>query len=230
MKTEEGRLLDADRALIRRALRTPRGRYSAGRASQLSAVPERTLYDWAKTEILVPDWNLATPRAWSYRDIVYIRLLAWLRSKDMPRAEASIRVVDLRALLANAEIDPKVRSDGTIMLVGDEAVDRMTGQQAFDGIAELLDIFHVAEPIDGVSRGELWGPSLVRPSRHTYISPWVMGGDPCLTDSRIPSASIYALSAERRLDPAQIAALYPDTTVEQIEDALALETRLRRAA
>lgn len=46
-----------DRALVMRALRVPRGRYSAERASQLSAVPARTLHDWATSGMLLPDWS-----------------------------------------------------------------------------------------------------------------------------------------------------------------------------
>jgi hypothetical protein len=37
-------------------------------------VPERTLYDWAKSAILVPDYNAGRPKHWSYRDLVFLRL------------------------------------------------------------------------------------------------------------------------------------------------------------
>ncbi|MGH8932280.1 MAG: DUF433 domain-containing protein [Egibacteraceae bacterium] len=154
-----------------------------------------------------------SPRGWSYRDVVYARLLAWLRSKGMARPSAAERVALVRDLLAGA---------GTIFLVGDERVDRFTGQQAFDGLAELLDVFHLSEPIEGVSSSELWGPSLVRPSPHTYISPWVLGGEPCLENSRVPSAAVYALHHERGLGNEQIAALYPGVSLDAIEDALKL--------
>lgn len=54
-----------DRALVLRALKVPRGRYTAARASQLSAVPMRTLHDWASSGVLVPDWVRSSPRGWS---------------------------------------------------------------------------------------------------------------------------------------------------------------------
>lgn len=219
-----------DRVLIRRALRYPRGRYSADRASQLSAVPARTLHDWATSQTLVSDWRHASPRGWSYRDIVYARLLAWLRGKGTVRPVAARRVAVVRQLLAEAEVDPLVRSDGTIFLIGGEHVDRLTGQQAFDGLADLLDVFHLTEPVEGVSDVELWGPSLIRPSAHTYISPWVLRGEPCVNDSRVPSAALYTLSVERGLDPPRIAALYPGLSTDAVEDALKLENQLRRAA
>lgn len=218
-----------DRALVLRALRYPRGRYDAERAHQLSAVPARTLHDWATAGVMVPDWFGGKPRGWSYRDIVYARLLAWLRSKNMERAAASERVRFLRELLGASDIDPSVHSDGTIFLIGEESTDRFTGQQAFDGLVEVLDVFELTEPIEGVSRGELWGPSLVRPSEHTYISPWVLAGEPCVEGSRVPSSNLYAFHRDRGLDAPAIHRLYDSLTVEAIEDALRFEARLRAA-
>ena len=222
-------LSDDDRDLVLRALRFPRGRYAVDRAAQLSAVPSRTLHDWATSEILVPDWMNASPRGWSYRDILYTRLLAWLRSKGMDRTLASHRVLGIRELMAREEIQPHLRSDGTVMLLDDERVDRFSGQQVFDGLSELLDVFVMTEPIEGVSRSELWGPSLVRPSRLTYISPWVLSGEPCVADSRVPTSAIYALRIERSLDTDRIHALYPELSEDAIEDAIELEGRLRAA-
>jgi hypothetical protein len=222
-------LTTEDRILVLRALRYPRGRYTAERAHQLSGVPTRTLHDWATAEVLVPDWRAASPRGWSYRDVVYVRLLAWLRGKHMERSAAADRVRHLRALLSTSEVDPTVHSDGTIFLIGDERSDRFTGQQAFDGVIGILDVFELTEPIEGVSRGELWGPSLVRPSEHTYISPWVLAGEPCVEKSRVPSATLHALHVERGLDTAGIQDLYEFLPVDAIEDALRLEARLRAA-
>lgn len=229
MSTTRAALSGADRALVLRALKYPRGRYSAERASQLSSIPARTLHDWTTSGSLVPDWAGARPRGWSYRDVVYARLLGWLRSKHMDRSRASERVGHLRDLLATSDIDPAVHSDGTIFLIGDEAMDRFTGQQAFDGLAELLDVFVLTEAIEGVSNGDLWGPSLVHPSAHTFISPWVVGGEPCVVDSRVPTGTLHALHAERGLDAKGIQRLYAFLSVEAIDDALELEARLRAA-
>lgn len=68
-----------ERTMIAYALRHPRGRYNADRTSQLSGVPKSTVYDWRRDGILVPDFTAANPSMWSYRDLVLLRLLAWLR-------------------------------------------------------------------------------------------------------------------------------------------------------
>lgn len=59
---------------IREALRIPRGRYSAQRASHIAGIPERTIYHWASERLVVPDFNESFPKAWSYRDLVMLRL------------------------------------------------------------------------------------------------------------------------------------------------------------
>lgn len=56
-----------------------------------------------------------------------------------------------------------------------------------------------------------------------------LGGEPCVEESRVPSTTLHALSVERGLDAVRIHALYDFVSVEAIEDALRLETRLRAA-
>jgi len=147
----------------------------------------------------------------------------------MDRAQAAARVLAARHKLARSTINPAVRSDGTIFLFGHDNVDEFTGQQAFDGLAELLDVFELTEPIDGVSLRALRAPSLVHPSTFTYISPWVAGGEPCIVESRVPTAAIYALRSDRGLEASAIQRLYSHLDLEAIEDALELEEALRAA-
>jgi uncharacterized protein (DUF433 family) len=193
-------------------------------------VPERTLYHWAQTESLVPDWAGASPRGWSYRDVVYARLLAWLRSKGTTLADATVRVATIRELMVTSDIDPHLHSDGRVLLIGEEHIDRDSGQRVFAELTGLLDEFDIEEPSSEVSSGRLWGPDLLHPTEHTYLSPWVVGGEPCVDETRIPTLSIYALHRDRSLGPRQIAALYPGLSVETVNDAITLEARLHEQA
>src|SRR5829696_8281996 len=77
MNTPTGRIA-AD--VVLHALRHPRGRYAADRAAQLSGIPRSTLYDWQRADVYVPDFAGGSPMAWSYRDLVFVRVLAWLRN------------------------------------------------------------------------------------------------------------------------------------------------------
>lgn len=94
----------------------------------------------------------------------------------------------------------------------------------------LLGTFDLHEPIEELrtSRNRsIWAPDLVTPSRHSVISPWVLAGDPCVIRTRIPTASVFALSAERLLPIAAIVDLYPGLARDAVVDAIELERRLR---
>jgi uncharacterized protein (DUF433 family) len=54
-----------------------------------------------------------------------------------------------------------------------------------------------------------------------------MAGDPCVTRTRIPTASVHALREERNLRSADIVELYAGLTIEAADDAYLLERRLR---
>lgn len=219
-----------ERASIREALRVPRGRYSVERAAQLSGVPQRTLYDWAQNDVLVPDFRGEHPMSWSYRDLVYARLCAFLRAKQMPRPDVAERVARARAAFAatDDETETILRADGRLLTFGSAAVEPETGIGVFEELAEFADEFDVLEPVD--VRHRAWGPNLVRPSDETTMSPWVQGGEPCIRSTRVPTSSLYALHVERRLDAAGLVRLYPGVTEDQVRDALHLEERLHAAA
>lgn len=223
-----------ERRLLIRALRRPRGRYSATRASQLAGVPERTVYDWAKAGVVEPDFAHGTPKQWSYRDLVFLRMMAWLRSRGMPRATATDRVDSFRdefSRLSEDEALRSIRSDGRSIFRGDESIDSFTGQALLDGaFLRFMTEFELVVPAETKDLGtqRLWGPDLLRPAERVYIDPWVMGGDPCVRDTRIPTSTLYALQTKRGLTDSAIVALYPGAiTAEDVTAASHLERSLR---
>jgi uncharacterized protein (DUF433 family) len=214
-------------------LRHPRGRYVAERASQLSGVPLSTLYEWRRNDVYVPDFTLASPAAWSYRDLVFVRLLAWLRQGGMQRPLASQLVGKVRSMAGRGEKIRSLRADRYTLLINEERTSRFAGQPnmlPFDNIFALLSTFDMLEPIDELrARGHhrIWAPHLVTPSRCTRISPYVLAGDPCVEKTRIPTSSIYALREDRGLSSSDIVRLYPGLELDAADDAYLLERRLR---
>jgi len=214
------------RAIVR-ALRRPVGRYSYTRASQLSGVPARTLHHWARVALFVPDFNEASPKGWSYRDLVLVRLFAWLRSVGMKPPTAAERVMGVRVALARREFDPAIplRATRSGVFIEGEDFDRLSGEALLPNMVELLQTFDLIRPVDDVN--QMWGPSLVRPSQFTAISPSVVAGEPFLRLTRIPTATLYALHVEQGLAPADLVALFEGLSTGQVDDALSLEARIR---
>jgi uncharacterized protein (DUF433 family) len=227
-----GSLDDFETDRLRQALVWPRGQYTYTRASQLTGVPERTLHHWAKQGYLIPDFDDFRPKLWSYRDLVFLRMIAWLRVKGMQPSRVIQHVRQVRKLAEDGDLKIGViRSQGRSVLLEGENVDRLSAEIVFPELTEFLPEFDLMAPI-GINdfHGKIWGPNLVRPSRRTSLSPWVMSGEPCLTGTRIPTSTIFALRSDRDLQPEQIVTLYPGTDLEAIRDAIDLESRLRGLA
>ncbi|MEQ1701237.1 MAG: DUF433 domain-containing protein [Ilumatobacteraceae bacterium] len=209
------------------ALRHPRGRYTAERAAQLSGIPRSTLYDWQRLHVYVPDFPNGHPMGWSYRDLVYVRVLAWLRNDvKTPRPVAAARVRTLKEQVAAGRTVTVLQADKETLAADGNASDPVHGESRL--FVDMLHSFDLTAAVEDFGRHErLWGPNLVTPSRHTHISPWVLGGDPCVENTRIPTSAIYVLRTERGLSADQIADLYPGLDPDKAVDAYELETRLR---
>lgn len=59
------------------------------------------------------------------------------------------------------------------------------------------------------------------------MSPWVLGGEPCIGGTRIPTASVLALVERRGMSTGQVIVLYPQLTSEGVDEAVWLERKMR---
>jgi uncharacterized protein (DUF433 family)/DNA-binding transcriptional MerR regulator len=225
-------LSEQEQLQVREAFRLPRGRYTNERASQIAGVPSRTIYHWAHEDLLVPDFAHETPRMWSYRDLVMLRLFAWFRARKMPPERAAAEVARVRSLLAEeAATLSKIRSDGKVVYLDESVEDVGSSQLAIAEAVMCLGQFDLMAPLEKAGPiTRLWGPNLIRPTARTSISPWVLAGDPCVRDSRIPTATLFALSYERGLEPLEISFLYDDLSDVAVVEAIKLEKRMRSPA
>lgn len=231
MSSELAQLGDDELELIRQALRSPRGRYYSDRAAQLAGVPLRTLNHWTREGHLASDYHFR-PKAWSYRDLVLIRLFVWLRSRHHVPVDAARRVASVRDELNRPEAELSiVRSHGRVLLIGNENFDRASGIGVFPDLLDFIADFSLLQSLDvpELGKSKVWGPNLVRPSPNTEISPWTMAGDPCVRGSRLPTASLFILNREREMSRDEISELYDGAvSAETVGEAISLESRLRR--
>lgn len=108
---------------IREALRMPRGRYSSQRASHIAGVPERTIYHWAREKLVVPDFYTDHPKAWSYRDLVMLRLFVFFRARHKPVDEAAAQVRKVRRTLQKPDANLRTVRSTRYSLYLDDAVE-----------------------------------------------------------------------------------------------------------
>ena len=212
-----------------RALKYPRGRYGTNRAAQLSGVPARTIQVWRSDKVYVPDFDSTRP-LWSYRDLILIRMVAWLRRCGIPLARAGSYAHKVRERLTAGEDIQQIMVTHRAAVFDGELFDPVVGEDLlpYDNLSELLSVFELqTTQVSDFGRRRLWGPDLITPSEYTSISPLVLGGEPCIRRSRIPTANVHALHRERGLTTPQIVKLYPGLNPEEADDAYKLESRLR---
>lgn len=211
-----------------RALRYPRGSYGTNRAAQLSGVPARTIQVWRSDKVYVPDFDSTRPM-WSYRDLILVRMTAWLRQRGIPPVRAGRYAQKVKERLTSGEDIQQIMATHRTAVFDDELFDPVVGEGflPYDNLPDLLSVFKFQAQVSEFGKRRLWGPDLIMPSEHTYILPWVLGGDPCVRRSRIPTANIHALRQERGLSTPQIVKLYPGLNPEEADDAYELESRLR---
>ncbi len=125
-------------------------------------------------------------------------------------AENDIRAEDLEEMV-------RVAPTGRLFFdIDSEPFDPATRRFAFLGLAAL------AAPTQ-------CGPSLLRPRPRLQIIPGKLSGEPHIQDTRIASASLYALTLDG-ISVEAIGEMYPDASLEAIAEAIDLERSLDRAA
>lgn len=212
------------------------GCYEAPRAAALAGVPKSTVYYWARKQIVVPSVSSERPRAWSYADLMALRIVYWLRH---PKAgsEATVPASPMNAVRrALAKLDQEgidiwsIDDEGGqsssllvdrlgrihIAVAGD--VTTVGGQYAMPDVLDLLGPFDASD-------GGTSGPDLRVPRPHLRIVPGKVSGEPHLVHSRLTTATVSSL-ADRGYDLEAIRRLYPDEDVDGLREAIDLERSL----
>ena len=212
--------------------------YDADRAAALAGVPKSTLHYWARTELYAPSISpVPRVRLWSWADLLALRVIDWLRRRDVPgeapapgsRARAGIPRVATQKIrqaveqLAQrgiprerlAEVLTASRSGALFLQLPEApAVRAQPGQQG--ALPDLLDF---VSPYAGA-------PDLLQPRPLLRIIPGKLHGEPHVLDTRISSATLYALE-EAGYTAEQVGQMYPDVSPEALAQALDLERSLQ---
>ncbi|HVL98668.1 MAG TPA: DUF433 domain-containing protein [Egibacteraceae bacterium] len=201
------------------------GHYEAERAAALAGVPRSTLYYWARTDLIVPSISPHREKLWSYRDLLTLRLVRWLRLPKDDLGVAATTMSEVREVMDTVgerlwSIDERGREvptilvgrDGTVFL-GERPLSTLGGQVVLEH--DQLDLF---APFDR-------GVDLRVPRPRLRIVPGKVAGEPHLVGSRLTTRTVAGL-AVRGLSVAQIAVLYPHEEPEALAEAVELERSL----
>jgi uncharacterized protein (DUF433 family) len=213
-----------------RTIDPERGIYSARRAAALAGVPLRTLHHWAHTGFFKPSVS-PDPRdyLWSWGDLLALRAIDWLRHRkddpELPRTSldairAALAELDRDGLPRHKLRDLAIASDGSLFFhdLDGQAMRADAGRQgAMPGALSLVSAYNDR------------GPDLLQPRPLLRILPGKLHGEPHVVHTRIPTAALFELHREGYTSE-QIQRMYPDISIEALDQAIDLEQTLGAAA
>ena len=211
------------------------GFYSTSQVSRLTRIPLRTLYDWKSRGIIKPsiqlmDNDLVALDGYSYADLTIIKILRALREDQIDLSSAGIA---LRHLWERLGPPSHGWADAHVYLVGNriyaEKQDEWetTAATQFGQKVETRlfgDLFHE------LKEQEEEGSILVPKDFRTFvdINPEVMGGQPVVRGTRVPTSILAILKAKGK-SIKELARLYNPIPGVTIEKAIAYEDFLDKA-
>ena len=208
------------------------GFYSIREVARLARINLRTLYAWQAREIAVPSVTITyeegrSVRGYSYADLTILRLIRALR-EDQIDFDSAVRA--LRHLYDRLGPPSHGWADAQVYFAGNkifaERPDSWRLTSATEGgqtVAEQLfgDLFDELRQIE--DEWSLVVPQQFRP--FIMINPSVMGGQPVIRKTRIPTDTIARLSHDG-VSAREIASYYPSLDEEAVMNAIAYEQEL----
>jgi len=186
-------------------------------ASKMSGASVSQLAHWRKTDVLVPEIeNQTAPYLYSFRDIVALRMFAWLRgdhSLQMIRKSLdTLRDLDMVEHPSAYQLFKLGESIGVV--ASDQAIDvaKHPGQAT---IGTLADVFAEFETV----KKRRVDP-LLRPRPGVEVNPSRLGGWPTITGTRIPFDLVAELVSDGSVPLDHVGQFYPGVSADDARDAL----------
>jgi uncharacterized protein (DUF433 family) len=175
------------------------GFYSTGQVSRLARVPRSTLHDWKVKDIVKPsvqiiDGDEVVDEGYSYADLTVIRLIRAIRDKKLNLRSASVALrhlidrfgspdkgwFDVHVYIANNNVYADKPDEWEVTAATHHG--QRVETRLFD------DVFDILRNMD--EDGDILLPPGF--SQCIEINPKVMGGEPVMKNTRVPTATIAA--------------------------------------
>lgn len=208
--------------------------YSTSQVSRLARIPISTLYEWKKRGILRPSLYLQEGQqvayeGYSYADLTLARIIKALRDRHLDFDAASSALYHMYQRLG-----PPNRgwANEKVYVISNRIyVDRPDQWNVTDATQLGQKVMETCfgDLFDELREMDEEASIIVPPQFRKYIqvNPNVMGGEPVIRDTRIPTATIVALFAEYG-SVQKLAKLYRRIPEIKIEKAIEYERYLDR--
>lgn len=183
--------------------------------SALTGVTPYQLAAWRNSGLLPPEIS-RNPVRYSFRDVIALRAVAFLRSKiSLQKVRQALNTLDEFNLFEHPSAY-HFGSDGKTIVVndGNEVIDlvKWKGQREAFTMAEIFEPFKNFNGDDVVD--------FRRPRPNLEVNPRRMGGWPTVAGTRVPFDAIADLLGDGFYGPEHIEHFYPSVSPEGARDAI----------
>ena len=211
---------------------TWQGFYSTSQVSRLARVPRSTLYAWRAKNILQPSVQIlsgdqAVDEGYSYADLTIIKLMRALRADKLDLRSVGIA---LRHLFDRLGPPHQGWHDAHVYIMGNKVFAELpdewetTAATQFGQKVETRvfgELFPILREQEG--KGSILVPAEF--SQYVEINPGIMGGQPVVKDTRVPTA-VLATLADKGRSLSELANLYAPIEHQAIKAAIDYERAL----
>lgn len=200
--------------------------YPLDLASVLTGATTAQLRGWKRSGVLVPEDRGEKPMLYSYRDLVALRSLVYLRARTsnqrLTRAMHTLRH-DLDLTDHPSQYTFATDGHGVEVIVGeDDPIElvRIKGQRA------LIPLTEVFRPFTNFNGNEV--VDFEHPRPRLEVVQGRLGGWPTIANTRVPYDTIADLLREGDVDADMLRSFYPTVSLEAAQDALDFDAQVRR--
>jgi uncharacterized protein (DUF433 family) len=210
------------------------GFYSTAQVSRLARIPISTLYEWRRRGIMRPslqliEGGLVADEGYSYADLTLARIIKALRDKHL---DFDLAAKALRHMYERLGPPARGWANEKVYLVGNRIyVDRPDPWAVTDATElgqKVMEVFF-GDLFDELREADEEASIIVPPQFRKYVQvkPEIMGGEPVIRDTRIPTATLVVLLAEYETVE-RLTMLYRRIPQEKIEKGIEYERYLDR--
>jgi len=205
------------------------GYYSATQVARLARIPASTLYEWRRRGIIRPSLERDDgSEGYSYSDLTLVRIIKAMRDSHLDFSSAANALYHMYERLGPPD---RGWANEKVYVVGNRIyVDKPDEWEITDatGLGQKVmemcfgDLFDELREMD--EEASIIVPLQFR--KYVQVKPEVMGGEPVIRDTRVPTATIIALFADYGIE--KLKKLYWRIPPDKIEKAIEYERFLDR--
>ena len=211
---------------------TWQGFYSTSQVSRLARVPRSTLYTWRAKNILQPSVQIlsgdqAVDEGYSYADLTIIKLMRALRADKLDLRSVGVA---LRHLFDRLGPPHQGWHAAHVYIVGNKVFAELPDEWETTAATQFgqkveTRVFGELFPVlrEQEEKGSILVPAEF--SQYVEINPGIMGGQPVVKDTRVPTA-VLATLADKGRSLSELANLYAPIEPQAIKAAIDYERSL----